>query len=206
MTTYTLLAQIQPLSMPQSEFRNNFGLSEDRYTFLAQSLKVGDESLLRHIAQNHFQACIKYLINNCKISEDQAYDICLDTMLVFRDKVLNDRISYGNLSYLYTRMAKNALIDKIKKDKKFESAVDLFLYHEKLNHEKPETKIYKVLEASISELDTDSTKLINDIYFSEKDVNKVADENNISYATLRKRKQRLLEKVRRMMEIKLSKQ
>ena len=196
MMTYPLVAPLKSVSMPQSSLKNNFGLSIDKFNQLVDKLKAGDESLLRHIAQNHFDACKKYLMHNCNISEGQAYDTCLDTMLIFRNKLIADKISYGNLNYLYTRMAKNAFIDKIKKDQRIQNAVDLFTMNDRDDNLENEDKMFKALEASIAELDEKSHALVNEIYFSKKDINQVAEDNNISYATLRKRKQRLLGKLK----------
>ena len=205
MMTYALMAPRKSVSMPQSNLKNNFGLSVDRYSQLVDKLKIGDESLLRHIAQNHFDSCIKYLMHNCKVSESQAYDLCLDTMLIFRNKLLADKITYGNLNYLYTRMAKNALVDKIKKDKRIQTAVDLFTIHDSSDDNENEKQMFEVLEESMSELDEGSHTLIKEIYFSDKDIHQVAEQQNISYATLRKRKQRLLEKLKGLILNNLSK-
>lgn len=196
MMTYPLMAPMKSVSMPESNLKNNFGLSLDRFNHMVDKLRIGDEALLRHIAQHHFDSCIKYLMHNCKVSEDQAYDLCLDTMLKFRNKLIADKISYGNLNYLYTRMAKNALVDKIKKEKRIQSAVDLFAINDSDDGQENEKRMFEILETSIKDMDQGSQTLINEIYFSDKDIHQVATEYDITYATLRKRKQRMIEKLK----------
>jgi len=124
--SYAIMAPKQSLEFKPFRLKNNFGLSYDEFCMYQQKLIAEDESLLKFIAENHFKVCIKYLTYNCKISEDIAYDTCLDTMLDFRDKILSGKIEYGNLSYLFTRMAKNTYINSYNKKTKVEDAIDIF--------------------------------------------------------------------------------
>ena len=183
---------------PKSVLKNNFGLSKEQFDSLVLKLKKDDESLLTHIVENHFKSCIYYLTYNYKISESSAYDICLDTMLIFRKKILLDKISYGNLTYLFTRMAKNIYIDIQKSRNRVEDAIKQFSERDDLYKEN-EDLFFELLDKSVHELDSDNQKLLNDIYYSNKDIHLLAQENNISYPALRKRKQRMISKLKNIL-------
>jgi len=178
-----------------SSTKRNFGLTEEEFLQYAAKTKSGDESLFLHISNTHFDQCISYLRNKYKLGEDDAYDICLDTMLKFRTKILKDKIKYGNLSYLYTRMASNIFLDRIRQSNKVEQAIDFFSEDDgsyKIN----EDQFLDILEESMDKLDTENKELLDNIYYEERDIHEIGNMMNISYAALRKRKQRMLEKLK----------
>ena len=178
-----------------SSTKRNFGLTEEEFLQYAANTKNGDESLFLHISNIHFKQCISYLKIKFKVSEDDAYDICLDTMLKFRDKILKDKLKYGNLSYLYTRMASNVFLDRIRMSNKVEQAIDFFNDDDgsyKLN----EDQFIDILEQSMEKLDPENKELLESIYYEDNDIHEIGKEMNISYPALRKRKQRMLEKLK----------
>ncbi len=187
-----------------SSTKRNFGLTEEEFLQFAAKTKNGDESLFLHISKNHFDQCISYLKMKFKLGEDDAYDICLDTMLKFRTKILKDKIKYGNLSYLYTRMASNVFLDRIRQSNKVEQAIDFFSSDDgsyKIN----EDQFLDILEQSMDKLDAENKELLDNIYFEERDIHEIGVDMNISYAALRKRKQRMLEKLKSIFTDQLKK-
>lgn len=205
MMTHTLLDASKSIGMQKVDHKKNFGLSPDKFNALANQLKNGDEAILKHIAKMHFQQCMAYLMTQCKVDKGTAYDLCLDTLLEFRKKLLLNKISYGNLNFLFTRMAKNAYVDQIKKKEKIQNAINLFTGSTDEYNSENENCMFCILEKSIKELGEPDGELIKKIYFSKKDIRKVAEDYDISYATLRKRKQRLLSRLKNLILDNLSK-
>jgi len=148
-----------------------------------------------HISKTHFDQCISFLRSKFKLGDDDAYDVCLDAMLKFRTKVLKDKIKYGNLSYLYTRMASNVFLDRKRQSTKVDHAIKFFIEDDgsyKLN----EDQFIDILEHSMGQLDPENKELLEHIYYEEIDIHEISKNMNISYPALRKRKQRMLEKLK----------
>jgi RNA polymerase sigma factor (sigma-70 family) len=99
-TTYWLI-----LSNMQSAPNQNFGLSPEEFETLVRKLKTGDETLFEHIFRKHFDDCRRFLIFEKGVPQEDAYDLTIDTILEFRDLLIAGKIQYGNLRYLFTRIA-----------------------------------------------------------------------------------------------------
>jgi len=100
--------------------KNNFGLDEEAFDLLKSKLKDGDTVLFEQIFLSHFDSCIRYIVKNFNATRDNAYDCVMQSLLDFRQKLVDDRIRYGNLRYLFTRMAANRYIDEHYRGKKTE--------------------------------------------------------------------------------------
>lgn len=175
--------------------KQNFGLTEDQFNEYLKCLDAGDEILLHHVAKHHFSYCITFLMKKFSIQESLAYDYCLDAMLIFRSKLLNKKIYYGNLSFLYTRMASNICVDAHKKKVKLEEAIAAVKGSEFEENEGSNNLLDKLAEI-MKGLDEDNTSLLKQIYFDDVPGEKIAEKLGISYSALRKRKQRLLDKLK----------
>ena len=179
-------------------------MSQEEFNQYVQKAKSGDDALFVLIYQVHFESCISFLRMKFKLTENEAYDICMDTMIKFRAKVLNDKISYGNLKFLYTRMASNVFLDSKRKEEKIQNAINHFSVDDSASKVN-EDEFLDILDVAMEHLDEENRTLLQEIYFDEKDVHKVAEEMNISYPALRKRKQRMLEKLKSIFKDQLKK-
>ena len=83
----------------------NFGLSANEFERMVADLREGREMLFEKIFLGHFQSCTHYLENNCSASAADAYDVSMETMLQFRRLLIQGKVAYGNLRFLFTRMA-----------------------------------------------------------------------------------------------------
>jgi DNA-directed RNA polymerase specialized sigma24 family protein len=83
----------------------NFGLTAESFTEMVNLLRGGDEALFEHIFRRHFQSCRSYLIYEKGVPADDAYDATLDTLLYFRTQLIAGKIQFGNLRFLFTRIA-----------------------------------------------------------------------------------------------------
>jgi len=193
--SYPLLVTNKLKVIETSTTKRNFGLTEEVFLQYASKTKEGDESLFLHISNVHFEPCISYLKIKFKVNEDDAYDICLDTMLKFREKILKDKLKYGNLSYLYTRMASNVFLDRVKMSNKVEQAIDFFQTDDE-SYKLNEDQFIEILDESINKLDPENKELLDRIYFEDVEIHEISKKMNISYPAFRKRKQRMLEKLK----------
>jgi hypothetical protein len=186
--------EVERVEVQQSSSPNqNFGLSKSQFDTIVYELKQGNESLFEKIFLSHFEDCTIYLKNSYKAPYEIAYDITMDTMIEFRYKLLTDKISYGNLRYLFTKMAGQLYLKSIAKDNKvkesiFESTEEIDDYEDKI----------LALKGAWAGLSPDDKKLLENFYYLDIPLNKMAEVENKSDAALRKQKQRAVDKLRQI--------
>ena len=83
----------------------NFGLTLEEFEALIRRLRAGDESLFEHIFRKHFDDCRRFLIFEKRVPNEDAYDLTVDTILEFRDLLIAGKVQYGNMRFLFTRIA-----------------------------------------------------------------------------------------------------
>jgi len=175
--------------------KDNFGLSKKEFEDFVVKVRNGDESLFIRVFNIHFKASIRYVQNKFGISEETAYDVCMDTMLVFRNKLKNGKIKYGNIRYLYTKMAVHRYLDLLKRKSKIDEAIEVFMgsnYDQKIDQE----DFLSLLNNALDNLDNPQKHMIKEIFYSGKPTDQIIAENDITYSTFRKRKQRSLAKLK----------
>ncbi|MDZ7877190.1 MAG: sigma-70 family RNA polymerase sigma factor [Saprospiraceae bacterium] len=96
----------------------NFGLKKVDFDQLVSNLQNGDENLFETIFVQHFESCRSYLMRECIAQADDAYDVTVETIIRFRQMLLEGKIQYGNLRFYFTKMAKDAYLKKIAQNKK----------------------------------------------------------------------------------------
>lgn len=174
--------------------KDNFGLTESEFNRCITKLIDGDDSFITNNMLHQLSESMAFLQSKYTITRNQAYDICMNTLLEFRRKLINGKISYGNLRFLFTRMCSNQFIDGEKINKKTNEAINTFL--EIKSAPEDQELLYERLEAILHQLSPEQSSFIKEIYYSGKSPEKIASEQNITYANLRKRKQRILSKIR----------
>jgi len=175
--------------------KDNFGLTKSEFDAYIIKLGNGDESLFTQVFSTHFHDSVAYLKLKFNISKDIAYDTCMDTMLEFRRKILEGKIHYGNLRFLFTRMALNNYINDFRKNQKTVTAIDLFMVGndlESIDRQYFIDVVDKVLESQ----DEDTKKIVEELFYIGKNVKQLAEETGVSNATMRKRKQRVIDKLK----------
>ncbi|MBK9737889.1 MAG: sigma-70 family RNA polymerase sigma factor [Saprospiraceae bacterium] len=161
----------------------NFGLKKDEFVAMTTSLKLGDEHLFERVFLSHFDDCIAYLVTNFKCDRETAYDITMDTLITFRSKLIHDKISYGNLRYLFTKMASQLYL----KINLTESKLKNILMDVGVEEEYHEQR-FNSLEAAWATLETEDKKLLQCYYYDDIALKDIAYQTNTNEATLRKKK------------------
>lgn len=173
----------------------NFGLNEQEFEQLKANLKSGDETLFRTIFLTHFDGCIRYLKSKYGIQHEKAYDFTMDALLLFRKKLLDDKIKYGNLRFLFTQIASQLYLKSIQRQPS----------------EAVKTEAQQLLSEVAVPLDKDALDLLNKawaklgdscqsllkrFYYQNVSLLEIAGEQQKPAASLRKQKQRCVEKLR----------
>jgi len=110
------LRQLRPVlsNKPKSMLDKNFGLTEEEFTKMLQAMKQGDDRLFEHIYLSHYEKCINYLIKFRSATREQAYSATMKALLETRKELIQDKLGYDNLAYLFTNKAGKKL-GKIRK-------------------------------------------------------------------------------------------
>lgn len=189
----------QPL--PVSLLRNspaekNFGLSEDEFRQLAAALVRGDHRLFERVFLSHYEDCLNYLMRKDGLSHTEAYDHTMDTLLLFRDLIVAGKIRYGNLRYLFTRMARQAYLREQKKTDRTTGITEVCL---EFAEEEPELspEEFDLLSRAFRSLGKDCRELLRSFYFLRRNLKEIAIEEDRAPAAVRKQKSRCVAALRR---------
>jgi len=172
----------------------NFGLSEQAFKDLVVEMQEGKEQLFEHIFLSQFKKSTKYIQRRYKLSSEQAYDACMDTMLEFRRGLMQNKFSYGNLNYLFTKMAGQRFFKNAKKDNMFSEIPENFDQEEELMVLDSEEKL--VLDRAWNRLGQNCKDLLTRYYYDNIKLTVLAETDNRKPETLRKQKQRCLSTLR----------
>ncbi len=175
--------------------KDNFGLTKSQFDRYVENLREGDDSFFTDHLATQLPESMSYLQAKFGCSRDKAYDTCLDTFLNFRTKILNGKITYGNLRFLFTRMCINEYIDHGKNQIKVKKSICEFLALQK-NQTVDQEDFFVTLDWAIDQLPDIEKDLIKDLYYSEKSMQTLAEEKSLSYSNLRKKKERTIKKIR----------
>lgn len=175
--------------------KDNFGLTKSEFEVYIVKLSQGDESLFTKVFKAHFHESVAYLKLRFRIEKEVAYDTCMNTLLEFRKKLLEGKIKYGNLRYLFTKMAINNHINDLRRNQKTKTAIDVFMDGNDLGSVDKQY-FFNALDKALEGQDADTIKIIDELFYVGKHVNKLAEESGVSNATMRKRKQRIIDKLK----------
>ncbi len=176
----------------------NFGLSKEEFGDLLYELKNGNESLFEEIFLNNFQNTCLFIKNKCNIEYDKAYDITMNTLLEYRIRLLDDKITYGNLRYLFRQMAYHNFVKTVREKKKAEKVVPLKIEVDE-DLVSRERKMDELLDAAYKALESGCKNLLDKFYFLSVSYEEIAKEENVSNQTIRKRKERCLNKLKKLI-------
>jgi predicted DNA-binding protein YlxM (UPF0122 family) len=117
----------------------------------------------------------------------------MDTLIEFRYKLLTDKISYGNLRYLFTKMAGQLYLKSIAKENKVKESI-----FESIEVEDDIEDKMIALKNAWSSLSHEDKKLLENYYYLDIPLNKIAEVEYKTDSALRKQKQRAVDKLRQI--------
>lgn len=173
----------------------NFGLTEAEFNRLLLELDKGDESLFEQVFLTHFQDCCRYLMNTYNASSEDAYDASMNTMLEFCKRLKSGRVVYGNLRFLFTRMAGQIYLKWIKKQQKITGLENFDLQEAP---EEIDDEAYALLNKAWDSLLKDCQTLLEEFYYAGATLEDIASVLNRSAVAVRKQKQRCVDKLREL--------
>lgn len=170
----------------------NFGLEAAQFDDMLIQLQAGENALFEKVFLSQFEESVKYLISTYGIQRSVAYDVTMDALLKFRKRLLAGKISYGNMRFLFTRMASQFLSQRNKHP--------VIALSENLN-ERTESQaidsdVLDALDLAWQSLCKDCSSILNQYYYRKTALKTLAKIYGKSEAALRKQKQRCLDKLK----------
>lgn len=193
-------------------------MNEKELKQLRKALEKGDNSSLAFIFDEHADFCIQNLVykNNC--SRQDAEDIFVDSLLIFRENILNGKITYLTdvRNYVYTT-CRNQYLASLQKNQSQEKKLQKIMPVRELLHS--EDPLIKAEEHSEKEemlqLATEAFELLNEkcqqvlhlFYVKQHSLKEIAKVTNTSSAgVVKTNKYRCLAKLSKLIdELKLKK-
>lgn len=170
----------------------NFGLTEEDFQEMISEMKNGNEILFEKVFLSQFENCITFLMNQSQVSHSQAYDATMDALLKFRKRLLQGKIAYGNMRFLFNRMATQLLLDSFKrKTVLLDNTADI------INEtETDDEQIIEILEKAWNQLCNNCRHILELFYYQKIALKTLAQQIEKTEVAVRKQKQRCLDKLR----------
>ena len=173
----------------QLQMSKNFGLTEMGFVEMRNALRQGNEELFEKVFLAHFESCIQYLMSNYTLTRENAYDASMDALIEFRRKLIADKIGYGNMRFLFTRMASQIYL----KSKSKNMRVEGLTYDDESTVDQDDMI---ALDKAISQLGPECQELLRLNFYEKMKISEIAVLKDKSAASLRKAKQRCIEQLR----------
>ena len=176
-------------------------MSSTEFDRLVALLKDGNESLFEQVYLAQFDYCQRKLINFDGLTERQAYDATMNAMLHFRQLLLTDKVAYGNLRYLFVRIARQRLVRQEGKQAKVRPLMAMDDKIPTLEGSFHTEEQLQLMERAFRQLGGACRQLLKQVYFQHKSLKSIAEEEDQSYVNLRKQKSRCVRQLRQRCEI-----
>ena len=163
----------------------NFNLTQRSFDELVAQLQNGNEKVFEHLFLSHMSDCIAFLMNKYKISHEVAYDNSMDALVEFRKKLIQKKLTYGNLRFLFTQMASQFYLRSLKKEDKLKNVTSLY------DNESNEEDIL-ILEKSLDNLGEACKNILKLNYYEGLNLKEIAQIYSKTPVAMRKQKQRCL--------------
>lgn len=176
---------------------------------ITKELKSGNNNCLKSLFEKYSDYCISNLMRKYDCLPEDAEDIFLDSLLVFRDNILLDKLSYlTNLrNYVYTICCNQYLrryqVESRKRKK--EEELRFNIYDENDEDDEYKKELLKITNLALINIGEKCKELLALFYAEGNDMNEIAkmmDFKNSSVAKTAKSRcfKKLMEEVRKIQE------
>ncbi|PRX54946.1 RNA polymerase sigma factor [Flagellimonas meridianipacifica] len=178
----------------------NFGLTQADFDRLVVDLKRNDTFFFEQVFTKQFEETIVYLKRENRADHEDAYDATMDALIAFRLRFVQGKLSYGNLRFLFTKMASQMYL-KSKRSKVQTVDNNLLVNEETVETENREmspefNKAWQKLGAGCKDV-------LTKYYYGKMKLLEIADELSKSPATVRKQKERCIKKMKELISVEI---
>lgn len=172
----------------------NFGLSLESYEKLIMDLKKNDTRFFEQVFLKQFKETIRYLRRKYRTPHEEAYDATMDTLIEFRARFVEGKLKYGNLRFLFTKMASQMLIKNLKKSEV--SIENMPLVSEEFSAESQKSEELDWLNNAWQFLGQPCQQLLTFHFYGKMKLSEIAEEKQKSPVAVRKQKERCVQKLK----------
>lgn len=172
----------------------NFGLTKETFDALVLDMRDGKEDLFEKIFLSHFERCMIYLQQNYGLTHEQSYDASMETLLEFRKGLINNKYVYGNLNFLFTKMASQKFFKASKREMIYSplaEGIDVEVAPMVLDEDE-----ISILNRAWNKLGNNCQLLLKMFYYENRKLKELADEASKTPASMRKQKERCMNALR----------
>lgn len=173
--------------------KQNFDLTVNEFEQLVINLRKNDTQLFEQVFLTHFEDCLRFLKKKYQVNHSDAYDASMDTMLAFRKRLVEGKIVYGNLKYLFTQMAAQRLMKNIKRNNYVALETGFDIEEEITEIDEAEHRLLKI---AWNRLDSGCQDLLQQHFYGKMKLIEIAKETQKLPGAIRKQKQRCLNKLK----------
>lgn len=163
---------------------------------MVDGLRCNDMDFFKQVFLQQFNETMVYIKRKYRADHEDAYDATMDTLLDFRRRFVEGKLAYGNLRFLFTKMSAQMYLRNKKTQHPIQSSAvfDLEPMSEESAAEVPDTfkKVWKKFGEKCKHLLTMH-------YYGNMQLIEIAEELSQSPATIRKRKERCIAKLKEEM-------
>lgn len=175
--------------------KKNFGLSLEEFNTLHSALINGDQRIFEKVFLAQCAECIAYLEVNDNATHADAYDATMSTLLKFRELLVHSKINYGNLRFLFTKMARQFYWRAARKN---EHNTPLSQKEEDISFEEnpfPDEE-RQLLRRAMNTLAPSCRELLKSFYFDNKNLKEIAKDLGRPHGAVRQQKSRCIKTLR----------
>ena len=189
--TASLLFELQP-----KEAMQNFQLSEPQFKRLVTLLRQGNKQLFEKVFLGQFEPAMNYLKKRFNAEHENAYDVVMNTMADFFERLKDGKIKYGNLRYLFTQMCVQNYYRFQKKERSYLDIDQIDLAETTSNKE----EIMIAFDRALAQLGNTCKQLLKNYYYKNISYEKISQNLGKSEVAVRKQKQRCQDKLKSLMQ------
>jgi len=173
---------------------------------MTEELRNGSDEYFELLFRRLFVYTYREMIETMKISEPDAKEAAIEALYEFRKKLINGKVKYGNVNYLFMVMARRKFIQGYNKRKKIgfleDNPYEVEDIIDEIEVKKWSEEDFLAMEEAFKSLDDKCKDLLHKIYYKKVDTGKIAKKLGINRVAVRKRKQRCLDKMREYLKSK----
>ena len=171
----------------------NFGLTEAAFERMRQDLRANDTLFFEQVFVEQFKETMAYVKREYSAAHEDAYDATMDAIIDFRKRFVEGKLRYGNLRFLFTKMATQTYV----RNKKKTSLPDhLEAINDEAVDETEPTEAMTYFKTAWEELGKGCKELLRNHYYGKMQLLEIAEQTAKAPAAVRKQKQRCIDKLR----------
>lgn len=175
----------------------NFGLTEASFAKMALDLQANDTRFFEQVFLRQFEETMEYVKRKYNADRQDAYDATIDALLAFRLRFVQGKLSYGNLRFLFTKMASQLYLKSLKRSR---IHVDAALHLERdIEPEEGTDEPPAEFSRAWKKLGQPCKQLLVNYYYGKMKLLEIAQELSKKPETIRKQKERCIDKLKGLM-------